>query len=207
MKGGNEALLTALETLQRAGLLSQMNITVWFSGDEETPGLGKDGTTTTTRREFIAIAKKADVALCFEKARKGNNYMKPAKRGSSTSGRSRPPPRSGHSSTIFKPDIGTGAIYPLSQIVARFQTELRTDPQITVNVGLMAGGGRLEDGKAGTDSTTAFGKDNVVASRARAFGDIRFLDEATLQKTRSTMQTIADQENRQSPHRARRRHC
>ncbi len=66
MKGGNEIIISALEALQENGVLTGMNITVWFSGDEEAPGTDKDGSMSTTRGDFIEAAKKSDVALSFE---------------------------------------------------------------------------------------------------------------------------------------------
>ncbi len=190
MKGGNEALISALEALHDAGLLARMNITVVFSADEETPGVDKDETLTTTRRDLIEAAKQADVALCFEMARYSINLLKPAKRGSST-WQIEAMAKSGHSSVVFSENVGPGAIYPLSRMLGRFSGELRGNRSVTVNVGVVAGGARVE-GSSG--SATAHGKDNVIPAKSNALGDLRFLSDDELQATRATMKSIVDDE-------------
>jgi len=62
MKGGLVDMLFALKAMQAAGVLSQTEITVVLSGDEEAHG----EPATVSRRDMIAAARHSDLALEFE---------------------------------------------------------------------------------------------------------------------------------------------
>src|SRR3546814_9104102 len=75
----------------------------------------------------------------------------------------------GHSSGIFSADSGDGAIYELARIVHRFRTDL-PEPNLTFNVGLIAGGQEVALDAGGIRATTS-GKTNIIAATAIARGD------------------------------------
>src|SRR3546814_15875842 len=79
----------------------------------------------------------------------------------------------GHSSGIFSADAGDGAIYELARIVHRFRTDL-PEPNLTFNVGLIAGGQEVALDAGGIRATTS-GKTNIIAATAIARGDLRTL--------------------------------
>src|SRR3546814_14893907 len=85
--------------------------------------------------------------------------------------------KTGHSSGIFSANAGDGAIYELARIIHRFRTEL-PEPNLTFNVGLVAGGGRvsLDEGNIPASEN---GENKSTASTAIALGDMRTLRAET----------------------------
>ncbi|RYY09662.1 MAG: M20/M25/M40 family metallo-hydrolase, partial [Cytophagaceae bacterium] len=117
MKGGDVILLAALQALHANGLLRGTHITAYFTGDEERSGRGPEA-----RADFIARAKMADVALAFENAI-DLHTVATARRGSS-SWQLKTFGTAAHSSTIFKPAVGYGAIYEAARILNAFRETL-----------------------------------------------------------------------------------
>ncbi|MGH8203638.1 MAG: M20/M25/M40 family metallo-hydrolase, partial [Steroidobacteraceae bacterium] len=104
MKGGLVVMLQALRALHAAGALKDRRITVMLTGDEEDAGLPL----SVTREPMLELARKSDAALSFEAAIDGTATI--GRRGINswtleTSG------ETGHSSGIFSPGRGSGAIY------------------------------------------------------------------------------------------------
>ena len=54
-----------------------------------------------------------------------------------------------HSSQIFKPEVGAGAVYEAARILSSFYTRLSNEAYLTFNPGLAAGGTRLTVAPAG----------------------------------------------------------
>jgi glutamate carboxypeptidase len=185
MKGGLVVMLVALGAMQSAGVLDTTEIRIVLSGDEERHG----DPLSLTRRDMIEAAKLSDVAFEFESGvrRQGVDTISISRRSSvtwhlDTTG------KSGHSSQVFSPNMGAGAIYEMTRIVDAFRTQL-PEPGLTFNVGLMLGGAtaELNESKLGGRAT---GKANVVAPTAIAIGDIRTLDNGQSERVEQKMRDI-----------------
>lgn len=94
----------------------------------------------------------------------------------------------GHSSGIFSERAGDGAIYAMARIVAAFRAEL-PEPNLTFNVGLIAGGARASLDADGANAT-ASGKTNIIPEIAVARGDMRTLSEEQTLRVRAKMVAI-----------------
>jgi glutamate carboxypeptidase len=188
MKGGNVVMLAALRALHQAGLLQRMNVTVFLTGDEERPG----APIAVARRDLIAGAREADYALEFEGlARLDDRDHGTVARRSSNSWTLTTRARTGHSSRIFSPELGYGAVYELARILDTFRREL-PEANLTFNVGLV-GGGTPATLDAQEVTVTATGKTNVIPEVAIARGDIRSLTPDQDQRVRARMQAIVAQ--------------
>ncbi len=182
MKGGNMVLIYALKALKEAGQLENRQIVVILHGDEESVGSPME----ISRKEIIAIAKRSDIALGFETGT-GFNYATVARRGSSgwtlkVSG------KQAHSSGIFTPGTGAGAIYETARILHEFYEELQ-EPNLTFNPGLIMGGTQVDLVESGTEGK-ASGKSNLVANTTIVKGDLRFLTNEQRDRAREKMKAI-----------------
>jgi glutamate carboxypeptidase len=184
MKGGNTVILFALRGLKAAGLLSSLNITVVFTGDEESPG----APLATTRKALIDAVKSSDVALGFEALVDHMDTATIARRGFrgwtlTVEG------EQGHSSLIYGEKYGYGAIYEASRILDGFRKELAGQPNLTVSAGRILGG---TDVKHDSEQArgTVFGKSNVIPKIAVVAGDLRALTAEQVVSTQATMQKI-----------------
>jgi glutamate carboxypeptidase len=184
MKGGDVIILSALDALHAAGVLDAMNITVVMTGDEEEPGrpLAK------AREALVAAAKGADVAIGFEDGPADPKYAVTARRGT-TAWELRVTGTPAHSSQIFRPDVGVGAIYEAARILNAFREKLAGEEHLTFNPGVVLGGTAV-DFDAAQARGTAFGKTNVIADRAVVTGDLRTLLPEQLAHAQQTMQAI-----------------
>jgi glutamate carboxypeptidase len=188
MKGGDVVIVYALKALEAAGALEGTTITVAMTGDEEAPGRPL----SIARAALVEAARRSDVALEFEGASRerstGKEYAVTARRSSSAwtlTVRARP----GHSSGVFSEGAGSGAIFEAARILDAFHRELRGEPYLTFNPGVIVGGTdvRYDDAES---RGTAFGKTNVIAGHAVAAGDIRTITDAQLDSTRARMRRI-----------------
>ncbi|HEY0671830.1 MAG TPA: M20/M25/M40 family metallo-hydrolase [Longimicrobiales bacterium] len=187
MKGGNIVMLYALRALHAAGALDNTSITVFLTGDEESPG----DPIAVSRAALINAGKSSDLALAFEggsRDREGDLFVI-ARRGSS-SWTLRVTGKTAHSSGIFGSNTGAGAIYEAARILDRFYGEIRGDRNVTFNPGIMVAGDQAE---LGTNEGKAAGKINIVAATALVRGDLRTLTDDELQRTRERMRAIVAQ--------------
>ena len=181
MKGGDVVILYAMKALQSVGALEGTRIVVALMGDEEDAG----PLHLVSRQPLIDVAKRSDAALAFEEdAGKGTV----ARRGMSgwqlvVSG------RQAHSSGIFSPGASYGAIYEAARILNAFREKLSGQQYLTFNPAVIVGGTDVT-----YDSTkiagTAAGKDNIIAPRVFARGDLRFISQDQLLKAREAMRAI-----------------
>jgi glutamate carboxypeptidase len=178
MKGGDIVLLAALKVLKDNGLLDNTNLTVYFTGDEESAGKP----TSISRKDFIDRAKQCEIALAFETAI-GLNTVATARRGSS-GWKLNVKGIMGHSSTIFSQQAGYGAIYEAARILNDFREQMSTEKYLTFNPGLIVGGSEINDNKE------AIGKDNIISPRVTVTGDLRFLTETQKENARIKMKEI-----------------
>lgn len=180
MKGGDVAILYALKAMNAAGVLEEANVIVAFTGDEESSGLP----TSTARAGLIDVAKRSDVVLAFE-SDEGKGTV--ARRGWS-SWTLRVTGRQAHSSGVFAG--GYGAIYEIARILDEFRSTLSSEQYLTFNPGILIGGTTVNfDSMKLTGS--AAGKLNIISPVAVAMGDLRFLTDEQLQRTRAAMRAIA----------------
>ncbi|UWZ82467.1 M20/M25/M40 family metallo-hydrolase [Occallatibacter riparius] len=185
MKGGLVDMLYALKALQAAGVLDQIEVRVVLSGDEEAHG----EPASISRRDMREAAKQSDVALEFEGTPRSNGvFYGSVSRRSSITWRVHSTGETGHSSGIFSEHMGYGAIYELARIIDEFRTKL-PEPNLTFNVGMVAGGTQITVDDAGNNST-ASGKDNIVAPTAYASGDIRTISNEQTERVEQKMRAI-----------------
>jgi glutamate carboxypeptidase len=184
-KGGMVVMLMALKAMKAAGTLAGANIEIALTGDEEDSG----DPISVARADLIAAGKRADVALDFEGLVTENGRdMGSVARRSSNSWTLTATGKAGHSSGIFSATAGDGAIYELARIVATFRKEL-PEPNLTFNVGLIAGGQSAAFDADGVRAT-ATGKSNIIPGIAIAKGDFRTLSEEQTARVKAKMTAI-----------------
>lgn len=181
MKGGNAIALAALRALHRAGALDGTTVTAFFTGDEEDTGKPFE----TSRAALVEAARRSDAALAFEGYAPGTAVV--GRRGFS-SWRLEVTGSQGHSSGIFGEERGSGAVFEAARILSAFHDELR-EPYLTYNPSVLLGGSDVAY-DAAAFSGTASGKTNVVARRAVAAGDLRFLTRQQLESARERMRAV-----------------
>ena len=188
MKGGLVVMLTALRALKSAGVLDHADIKVVLSGDEEAAGHPLE----IARREMIEAAKNSDAGLEFEATARvdGVYYGSTARRGAIT-WRVETTGETGHSSGVFGPQMGYGAIYELTRILDTFRVQL-PEQYLTYNVGLILGGttAKVNAQETGGDAT---GKPNIVSPNAVAIGDMRCISAEQVDRVENKMRTIVNE--------------
>jgi glutamate carboxypeptidase len=184
MKGGDVIILQALSALHDAGLLKDMSITVVMTGDEELSG----DPLSLSKQELVDAAKWADIALGFENG-DGNPGTANVARRSSSGWTLKVTGNAAHSSQVFKPEVGAGAIYEAARILTEFYEALSTEEYLTFNPGMILGGTNVNYDES-IDGGRATGKSNVVAKEAIVTGDIRTISPEQLQRTQKIMTEI-----------------
>ena len=185
MKGGDVVILYALKALQQAGILRDLNITIVFTGDEEHPG----EPLADARRVLIDAAKQSDIALAFEAGNRADATV--ARRGASA-WRVTATGRQAHSAGVFGNAVGYGAIYEVARILDAFRTQLGGEQYLTFNSAIIVGGTDVNYDTVAISGTAA-SKLNIVPQRAVAHGDLRFISDEQLQRTRQRMRDIVAQ--------------
>jgi glutamate carboxypeptidase len=183
MKGGDVVMITALQALDAAGQLKDMNIIAYFTGDEERSGSPH----SVARKDFIDRAKTCDIALGFESAM-GLHTVAAARRGASgwvldVNA------KTGHSATVFSDSAGNGAIYEAARILNTFREQLSTEKYLTFNPGLIVGGSTINIDPADARGE-ATGKTNIISPAVHVTGDLRFLTQVQLAAAREKMRAI-----------------
>ena len=186
MKGGDVVMLQALTALHAAGALDSLDLRVVLTGDEELSG----EPLSAARAALIEAARGADVALGFENG-PGNPRTAVIARRGAVGWQLRVSARPGHSSQIFREDIGAGAIYEAARILTAFRETLAGEPHLTFNPGVILGGTAV-DLDAVQGRGTAAGKENVIAAETVVTGDLRTLSAEQLARAKSRMQAIAE---------------
>jgi glutamate carboxypeptidase len=184
-KGGIVIILAALQAMKAAGTLKDANIVVALTGDEEEAGSPR----STARADLVAQGKRADVALDFEGlVRIDGKDMGSIARRSSNTWTLTTRGQTGHSSGIFSERMGDGAVFEMSRILAAFRTEL-PEPSLTFNVGLLAGGERVDIDRDGVRAHVT-GKSNIVPPTAVAVGEFRSLSPQQSERVIAKMNAI-----------------
>ncbi|MFY0686921.1 MAG: M20/M25/M40 family metallo-hydrolase [Cyclobacteriaceae bacterium] len=183
MKGGDVIMLYALKALYEAGQLSDGQVIVALTGDEEMTGKPL----TISRKHLIEAAKRSDIALGFETST-GFNNATIARRGSS-GWKVEVTGKRAHSSAIFRESIGAGAIFETGRILNAFYEEVRGEEYLTFNPGIILGGTEINYDEP-MNKGTAFGKTNVVAQTVVVDGGLRFISEEQKANARAKMREI-----------------
>jgi glutamate carboxypeptidase len=184
MKGGDVIIVAALKALKAAGQLDQLNAVVVMTGDEEEAGDPR----SAARAALVQAAAGAKYALGFEDGPGDPKFAVTARRGTS-SWKLEVKAKPGHSSQIFRSDIGYGANYELARILDGFRRRLGAEPHLTFNPSLVLGGTAVDLDEAMARGTVS-GKTNVIAERAEAIGDLRTLSKQQLEHARAVMKSV-----------------
>ena len=182
MKGGDVLVIAALKAIHKQGLLDDVSITIYFTGDEEQAGEPR----SISRGDFIERAKQHDIALAFETAN-GLNTVATARRGASK-WKLEVEARQAHSSGVFGA-AGYGAIYEAARIINEFREKLSSEQYLTFNPGLFIGGSEVNYDTA-AQKGDASGKTNIISPKTVVLGDLRFLTEEQKEKAREAMRQI-----------------
>lgn len=182
MKGGDVVLLYALKALAAEKLLDQMDVTVVVTGDEELAGLPIE----VTRKALIDAARVSDVALAFEG---GSRELVSISRRGASEWALQVTGRQAHSSGMFSPGTGFGAIYEAARILTAFRESLSNRPGLSFNPGLIAGGANLTADTSGY-AFQVDGKSNIISPVAVVRGDLRFVTEGQKDSARAVMREI-----------------
>ena len=187
MKGGDVVIVQAMKALAAAGELDGMAITIVMTGDEERSG----SPLAASKAALVDAAGPADIALAFENGDSNPETAVVARRGS-TGWRLEVTGTPAHSSQLFQPEVGAGAIYEAARILHGFYERMAGEPLLTFNPGVMVAGTDVayDDFAAGG---TASGKSNVVAGKAVVTGDLRTITLDQLDAARARMSFVAGQ--------------
>jgi len=184
MKGGDLVILFALKALQSVGALDGTRIIVALTGDEEDAGALYD----VSRKPLIDAGKRSDIALGFEEdagkgtiARRGMGGWQLVVTG-----------RQAHSSGMFSQGASYGAIYESARILDEFRAKLSGERYLTFNPAVIVGGTDVSYDSARIAGTAA-GKDNIIAPKAYARGDLRFISREQEARAREQMRAIVAQ--------------
>jgi glutamate carboxypeptidase len=181
MKGGDVIVVYALRALKEAGLLDKMNIVVVFDGDEEDSG----SPLSEARRALTDAAQGAAAALGFEDGAADPRTAVISRR-SAGSWLLKSTGTPAHSSQIFTPSVGAGAVFEASRVLDEFYKQLAGEQYLTFNPGVIVGGTMVDLDTTLTEGT-ADGKHNVVAEYAEVGGDLRALTPEQLEQAQKTM--------------------
>ena len=184
MKGGDVVAVYALKALGAVGALQGADITVALMGDEEETG----EPLARTRAPLIEAANRSHIALGFETSGPTPHSATVARRGCTTWELS-VQGVSGHSSRIFDPGFGAGAIFESSRILTAFYQAFHQEKLLSVSPGIASGGTHsryLPD--QGTACST--GKINVIPQAMLTSGDLRCISPEQNEEAKARMQEI-----------------
>jgi len=187
MKGGDVVMVEAMRALRAAGVLDRLRITIVMTGDEERSGSPLE----LSKQAIIEAAQQADIAIAFENGDSNPATAVVARRGS-IGWRLEVTGTPSHSSQLFQPAVGSGAIYEAARILTAWHHALAGEPDLTFNPGVIIGGTAVEY-DALASAGTAFGKSNVVAEKTTVTGDLRSISVEQLERARARMAFVAGQ--------------
>lgn len=184
MKGGLVVMLQALAGLRASGALDRLHVIAVVHGDEEDSGTPL----SLARADLIAAAEGAVAALGFEDGDGDPTTAVIARRGA-VDWQLRTTGTPAHSSQVFQPEVGAGAVYEAARILHGFYATLAGEPDLTFNPGVVVGGTAVELDVVSARGS-AFGKNNVVAGEARVAGDLRTLTPEQLARAQERMRAV-----------------
>jgi glutamate carboxypeptidase len=186
MKSGNVIMVYTLKALEAIGALDSIPVVVAYTGDEEKTGQPL----AISRKHLIEAGRWADVALGFESAvtYDDTDWATIARR-SSSEWKLTVVGRQAHSSSIFREDVGAGAIFEAGRILNSFYTEVRGEEHLTFNAATIQGGTDI-DYDAQQNRGRTFGKTNVVPRTVIVHGGIRTISQEQLERARDKMRAV-----------------
>jgi len=184
MKGGDVIMIHALRALRDSGQLDRMSVRIVLMGDEENRGEPM----ASAIQPLLDAGAWADIALGFEDGDGDPKHAAISRRGDS-SWQLQVTGKPAHSSQIFQPDVGDGAIFEAARILDGFRQALSNMPNLSFNPGVIAGGTDVTLDSE-TERATAFGESNVIAQMVRVDGDLRALSPEQLAAARAAMQAV-----------------
>jgi glutamate carboxypeptidase len=187
MKGGDVVIVEVLRALEHMGVLDDLTITVALIGDEESSGDPLE----VGRASLVEAAKNADIALAFEPGDGRPETAVVARRGF-TGWELRTTGTRAHSSTVFTPKSGYGAIYEASRILVGFYETMVGEEHLTFNPGAILGGTTLSWDDENEEGE-AFGKSNVIAGQALVSGDLRTLSLEQRARAKERMLAVVEE--------------
>ncbi len=185
MKGGDVIIVSALKALRGIGALGRASFTVMMTGDEEDVG----SPNALARHHLREAAAASDIVLAFENGAGDPSQAVVARRGHSTWAlvvEAMP----AHSSQVFQPGVGAGAIFEAARVLSGFYDRLSRQPPLTFNPGVIVGGTDVTFDRAHSRGT-AFGKTNVIAEHAAVYGDLRAATTEQLAAAKAAMHDVA----------------
>jgi glutamate carboxypeptidase len=185
MKGGDVIIVAALKALESVGGLADADVTIVMTGDEEDMG----GPPEIARRDLLDAARNAEIVLAFENGSGDPARAVVARRGH-TEWTLKVSATPAHSSQIFQPDVGAGAIFEAARALTGFYDRLSAQQPLTFSPGLILGGTSVTVDPLHSRGT-AFGKTNVVPGDAIATGDLRAISPQQLASAKRTMNDVA----------------
>ena len=187
MKGGNVIMLEVVRALDSVGVGREVGITAVLIGDEERSGKPL----SISRRDLRAAAEGVDFAFGFEDG-DGDPATAVISRRGAASWTLEVTGTPAHSSQVFQPAYGAGAIFEAARILNAFYEELSTVENLTFNPGNILGGTDVAyDAQQAKGS--AFGKNNVIAERALVHGDLRALSPEQYEMAKERMSALVAQ--------------
>lgn len=189
MKSGNVVIIYALKALAQIGALEGSQIVVAYTGDEESPGEPLE----VSRRDLIEAGEWGDVALGFEYGvRDTEAEWATISRRSASEWRLEVTGQQAHSSQVFGDEVGAGAIFEASRILAGFYEKVRGEDYLTFNAGAFLGGTDVDYDLENTRGEV-FGKINVVPRHVVVHGGIRAISDEQLDRARDAMRSVVAQ--------------
>lgn len=184
MKGGDVIIVQALRALKANHQLDRLSLRVVMTGDEENSG----EPLALSKQALFEAGDWADIALGFENADGKPENAAVSRRGAA-GWQLEVTAKAAHSSQLFTPEVGAGAVYEAARILEAFRARLSGMPDLTFNPGVIVGG---TDVALDHESSrgTAFGKDNVVARRLLVDGDLRAVSPEQLEAARAIMREV-----------------
>jgi glutamate carboxypeptidase len=187
MKGGNVVMIQALRALDAAGVLDDISVKVVLTGDEELQGSPRE----LRIEALVRAAIWADVAIGFEDGDSNPATAVISRRG--TSGwKLEVGGKPNHSSQVFQPGYGYGAIFEAARILTAFQEALSSEPNLSFNPGMIAGGTEVVRDDAAS-AASAYGKSNVIAETAYVRGDLRTISIEQRENVKTIMRAIVEE--------------
>jgi glutamate carboxypeptidase len=180
-------MLEVVRALDAVGVGREVGITAVLIGDEERSGKPL----SISRRDLRAAAEGVDFAFGFEDG-DGDPATAVISRRGAASWTLEVTGTPAHSSQVFQPAYGAGAIFEAARILNAFYEELSTVENLTFNPGNILGGTDVAyDAQQAKGS--AFGKNNVIAERALVHGDLRALSPEQYEMAKERMSALLAQ--------------
>ena len=189
MKGGDVILLYALSALKDGGQLDRMHVVGRVHGRRG--GLRHAARHRARRARRGGAGRRRGARLRGRRRRSAHRGR--SRDAAPARGISSRPGTPAHSSQIFKPEVGAGAVYEASRILTEFYTKLRSEAVSHVQSRPRARRHAREDRTAPAPTARRPASGTSSPSTWTVAGDLRTLSPEQLVKAKATMQAIVAQ--------------